>query len=984
VTSKRQTPSDSQSAAITADPGALLVLAGPGAGKTFCLIERIRFLIDKLGIDPARICAFTFTNRAAGEIETRLKEEIGSSVEQVRRGTMHAFCADLLRRYGSAAGVPPGFGIADADYQREVLCRLDPGQRSRYTKTLRLFSAHRLRKDQLSTSYLGLLERYEQYLTDRNQLDFDGIIIQAGRVLKSPHAAEIRRQWDVVLIDEFQDLNPVQYGIARELVRESAHLFAVGDDEQSVFAWNGADPRVFYHLLEDFPSARKVYLGENYRCPTQIFNVARRLVESNLSLFTDRTAQLAKRDSPFPIEAYVFESENEEAAWIVTDILRDRKENLNDLSDVAILYRTHAIGARVETELITGGVPCRLALGRAFSDDPIVGHLLAALRVIAFPADEIHRDAFFAAMLSKGLYRDLRTKAEARRAKERNTHRQDGPVSDRREWDLLRQLNEEVGVRPRSDAGRKQINRALYAWKNLEGLGTRHSSIDTLALEILSARVGAFKSILEKNHEDLSDPLSHPDVVLLAERLAEAKAASREIWIEKMGGAGIAMKGMLTLAGYANIRLGGVPSDGAQRIAARDTPTLGAPLGLFKAMQLNAAAGLADTFRDFTAIDLETTDRVAASAEIVDIAAVRVRDGRMVDEFHRRVKPYGRINAEAARLHRISEADVQDAPRFEDIWPAFREFCGDDIVIAHNGFDFDFSILTRMALPTGVPFDSTLYDALLLARDLVPTSRQLSELARKFGIDPGNAHGALDDSRTLAQVFPRLRDLQAERERKTSLGDVVDHLAIALWLDSEPNCREAEVLRHLLKRRPLYRYSHALEFYEQEQGSDASVPTADEVIEVLGGREVLVKVRTERTPDELYPATMQRLRTLLAGVPSGLLDEQIRDFLTTAALSKLNGEDTEAGRVNLLTLHATKGLEFSRVYIIGLEDSQYCCMPRGDPIPLDELAENRRLIYVGMTRAKDRLVLTRVESRGGKPTGGHQFIDELGIELTAI
>src|SRR5512132_869934 len=113
-------PSDSQLAAIEAEPGPLLVLAGPGAGKTYCLIERIRFLVEKRDFDPARICAFTFTNKAAGEIASRLEKTLGTRAGRIKRGTIHSFCAELLREFGEQVGLKPGFGIADEEYQLSV------------------------------------------------------------------------------------------------------------------------------------------------------------------------------------------------------------------------------------------------------------------------------------------------------------------------------------------------------------------------------------------------------------------------------------------------------------------------------------------------------------------------------------------------------------------------------------------------------------------------------------------------------------------------------------------------------------------------------------------------------------------------------------------------------------------------------------------------------------------------------------------------
>ncbi len=201
-------PSESQRKAIQAPPGPALVLAGPGAGKTFCLIERIRYLIDELGIEPARICAFTFTNKAADEIASRLARQLGARGEGVKRRTLHAFCAELLREYGAHVQLGSGFGIADDEYQRIVLRRLDRNAQ-RHRKLLTRFSVHRLRGDQLYPDDAKIFVRYEEFLAGRNVVDFDTLVVKAAELLeKSPAADEIRARWSVLLVDEFQDLNP--------------------------------------------------------------------------------------------------------------------------------------------------------------------------------------------------------------------------------------------------------------------------------------------------------------------------------------------------------------------------------------------------------------------------------------------------------------------------------------------------------------------------------------------------------------------------------------------------------------------------------------------------------------------------------------------------------------------------------------------------------------------------------------------------------
>jgi DNA helicase-2/ATP-dependent DNA helicase PcrA len=147
-------------------------------------------------------------------------------------------------------------------------------------------------------------------------------------------------------------------------------------------------------------------------------------------------------------------------------------------------------------------------------------------------------------------------------------------------------------------------------------------------------------------------------------------------------------------------------------------------------------------------------------------------------------------------------------------------------------------------------------------------------------------------------------------------------------------------------------------------------------VERLGGVQLMLRIRREKTADQRYPAAMARLRRLIAEIPEAPLEEQLPIFLDRVALSKLDGDDPEPKRLNLLTLHATKGLEFSRVYVVGAEDAQF--LP-GTPPASEEIEESRRLLYVGMTRARDRLVLTRAETRGGKPTGGHRFLDEMEL-----
>src|SRR5438552_2612979 len=259
--------------------GPVLVVAGPGAGKTFCLISRIQHLIAS-GIDPHRICAVTFTNRAAEEIAERLKHTLGDGdgADAVTHGTIHALCLALLREHTDAAGLRQGVGVAGEDYPRVILSRLRvPADRR--GQLLTLFGRHRFQGYRLTSSDQRLLHEYQSWLAHRNMVDFDQLIIKA-----EPLADRVADRWDHVLVDEFQDVNAVQYDLLKKLVEPHGSFFAVGDDEQSIFTWTGADPYVLVRFQRDY-DVEPIILEKNCRCSRQIFETARRVLAQNPQLF---------------------------------------------------------------------------------------------------------------------------------------------------------------------------------------------------------------------------------------------------------------------------------------------------------------------------------------------------------------------------------------------------------------------------------------------------------------------------------------------------------------------------------------------------------------------------------------------------------------------------------------------------------------------------------------------------------------------------
>jgi superfamily I DNA/RNA helicase len=234
-------------------------------------------------------------------------------------------------------------------------------------------------------------------------------------------------------------------------------------------------------------------------------------------------------------------------------------------------------------------------------------------------------------------------------------------------------------------------------------------------------------------------------------------------------------------------------------------------------------------------------------------------------------------------------------------------------------------------------------------------------------------------------VVPALAELRMRRMRKLALVHLLDWLGVALVLQRTSTAESEELLfREITRPYALGRYSDCLEAYAIEQAGTPTAPPVDEVIDRLGGRGLMDRLRTERSARDRYPVAVDRLRALVDSSQGDTVAEQIDALLTRVALSTSGGVEIEPHRVNLLTLHSTKGLEFSRVYLVGVEDQQLpgwrCLQEERD----EEIQEARRLLYVGMTRAKDRLVLTRVERRAGIDSGGSLFLVEAGLAPAAI
>jgi DNA polymerase III epsilon subunit family exonuclease len=945
----------------------MLVVAGPGAGKTFCLIERIRHLIQHHEVPPGRICAVTFTNKAADEIAHRLREAIGVGADEITRGTLHALCHSVLRAHSDAVGLARGFGIASPDDQRRVLQRLKIPKK-RHPALLALFGRHRLQQYQLSASDQDLHDRYRAALQRRHLVDFDDLIGLTAEVLRSSPeaAAATRARWDHVLVDEFQDLSLAQYEVITRIAAGHRNCFAVGDDEQSIFSWTGADPHILDRFRTEFEIGDPAVLNHNRRCSIQIFDVARRLIGCNPCLFDKRIE--ADRPSEHDVAALVFDDEALEASWVIADLRRDRSASGLEWGEYALLYRQHALGQYLETQLLQADIPCRLATGQALLDDEVIAYVIASLRLIHSPDDPFAMEALAERLLPGHVLDQARGTAAAP--------------------ELLENLRRLAQGLTKDEPDRPAAYRFIFHVENLAALPRAHRSLGTLVEELLGQRIGPYRNPLDEHAAELTDPAEFPEAPALARRLADALDHGRRVRLVRDRGVEIAVGRILAAAGFGEV-LPLAPGEAALPgdcvLGPTDARPGHWPLLVFKAAQLLATRDQRRRLLDYVAFDLETTGKDPRECEIVEIAAVRVRNGVIVDQFHRLVRPARTISAAATKVHGYRDADVCEQPYFAEIWPEFVAFVQSDVLVAHNGQQFDVPLLRRMA--AGAPGLDRLvfFDTLPLARSLCAGSARLEDLARQFGVDVGRAHHALDDVSMLAAVVHRLGELNLARARITAMVSSLGYLGLAFALN---DCREMtleeQLLRDLAVPAVLGRFSTCLEVYADErEAAGADAPTVDVVVERLGGVRLLERLRAERSPSDRYPAAVARLHALIGSVQAPTLGESIELLLARAALSTSADAEVDQRRVNLLTLHATKGLEFSRVYIIGAEDR---LLPGDRELKSDDikaLQEGRRLLYVGMTRAKDRLVLTRTVRREGWSSGGDLFLREAGLTSAA-
>lgn len=399
-----------QLAAVTAPAGPLLVIAGAGSGKTRTLTYRVAYLLEN-GIDPRNILLLTFTNKAAREMLGRVTNLLPVDASGLWGGTFHSIGNRILRRHGTALGYSSGFTIMDREDQKELIdsvvasAGIDPKE-IRFPKgdvLAEIFSfvvnTEKPLEELLAEKFpyfLPLLEkiqdvreRYEKKKKATNSMDFDDLLQKTLSMFQQhERIAEIyRRQFQFILVDEYQDTNKIQADLVDLLARDHHNVMVVGDDAQSIYSWRGANFQNILEFPKRYPDAQVFKIEMNYRSVPEILQVANAAIAANVQQFRKHLS--AMRESKALKPALVALNDGgEQAQFVAQRILELRDENV-DLDDIAVLYRAHYHAVELQLELSRRGIPYQITSGIRFFEQAHIKDVTSFIRFVANPRDEV-------------------------------------------------------------------------------------------------------------------------------------------------------------------------------------------------------------------------------------------------------------------------------------------------------------------------------------------------------------------------------------------------------------------------------------------------------------------------------------------------------------------------------------------------------------------------------------------------------------------
>ena len=1015
-----------QREAVTHKNGPLLVIAGPGTGKTRVITHRIAYLIREHGIKAENILAITFTNKAAQEMQERVNNEIGEPHgSNIKVSTFHAFCVQVLRKHALRIGLSENFTIFDQELQDEILTEsvralnlntddyppwllrnILSDAKCKSQNPIDAVDATDIHDPETAENIRSVLRNYQDRLAEYDALDFDDLLVktvelfeQVEDVQQDYHKAIVH-----ILVDEFHDVNSVQYHLLQLLCAPPEHnLMVVADEDQSIYSWRGSNPAYIDAFKVDY-NPRELALDDHYRCSEKILRAAEEVISRNTERQRQHTLRTHK-DAGRDIFHYTFDTPISEAHNIINVIQNLVTKRNYSYRDIAIFYRTHRLADVLEEQLLREHIQFqRIQPTNSFAEGNSKG-ILAYLRFIQWqlPQDLEQSINFPETCIDDLTWVRLKWLAQ-------------------REDIAFVELLKNIEAYPK-DVGPLTRRNVRQFWTQLERLSTdiegeRVDKIIPKLFDTLERSRTPYRAeeleVIEKQPE-MPNLVTAQDVLYSALNLGEPVQITASHGIDEYAAAHIIYQTLETYLNYTpqlqllppegnrpkpnengvDVLIGNFEEIGesardARTILIGTADTVSTDVirleaeGVHSITALKLCQRLVNRFEtpnmaDMVVYDLETTGLNPKTAEIVEIAAHRLSPiGDEVDRYYRLVRPPGgHIPESAKRIHGIDTETVKSSPGIEIVLPEFLGFIQDRILIGHNVAEYDNPILARdLRRYLKRDLSAPHYDTLTTARRLFPRQRcSMGALAEKFDIEHGRLHSALEDTRVNREIFKELIRIDAHKREAKSLPELLPFVGLGILAKTEgvtppeEALTETDIFLNVAKR---FVQTHNIGPLENLPLDPTEAAQAREYIETLHHA-------TVREFPEDADWRQRRIQFMNAVLHFELISDEhgLINFLDyQKLLTNIDELDDKTEQLTLMTLHAAKGTEFPVVIIIGMEEGSFPMWRQN--ITEAELEEERRLFYVGMTRAQEQLYLSSVVYRfGDRDRASSMFVREV-------
>ncbi len=1021
---------EKQRKTVTHKDGPLLVIAGPGTGKTKVITHRIAYLIREHSIKPENILAITFTNKAAEEMQERINSEIGEPHgSSVKACTFHAFCVKVLRKHATQIGLSENFTIFDQEFQDEILTEsvrelsLNPEDYPVWLLRNIISDAKCKLQNPVDTADTldiyesgtientrSVLQSYQDKLDAYDALDFDDLLVKTVELLERVEEvrAAYRKELSYVLVDEYHDVNNAQYRLLQLLCPPpEGNLMVVADEDQAIYSWRGSNPQYIEDFKADF-NPETLTLDDHYRCSEKILRAAEEVISRNTERQKQHTLRTHK-DVGRDIFHYTFDTPVAEALGIINVIENLVTQRNYSYRDIAIFYRTHRLADVLAEQLLRADIKFQRVQPMNSFGEGNSQSILAYLRFIQW---QLPQDLERALNFPETCIDDLtwvRLKWLAQREhiefiellKNIEAYPQDvGPLTRqnvRQFWTQLEHLSTEI----RGEQVDKIIqnlfdtleqSRSPYRAEELEVIERQPepSNLST-AQDVLYSALDLDEPIQIIACHGIDEYCAAHIIHQTLETYLDHTAQLQFLPPDENDVTQIANGVYMLIGDFAEIGESGRDARtvliGTADTINTDAIHLGAE-GARSITALKLCQRLINRFEspnmaDMVVYDLETTGINPKTAEIVEIAAQRLSViGDEIERFYRLVKPPGgRIPRAATRIHRIDAETVKDSPGIELVLPELMGFIQDRILIGHNVAGYDNPILARdLRRYLRRDLSAPHYDTLATARRLFPRQRcSMGALAEKFGIEHGRLHGALEDVTVNREIFKELIKIDAYKREVKSLAELLPLVGVGILAKAAASASEVAPTEGTLTETDAF--LNAAKRFTQTHGPelpDRFPLEATEMEQATAYMEELQNASAPEFPEDL--AWQQRRIQFMNAVlhfESMSDTNRLTDFLDyQKLLTNVDELDDTTEQLTLMTVHAAKGTEFPIVIIIGMEEGSFP-MWRQD-ITEAELEEERRLFYVGMTRAQAQLYLSSVTYRfGDRDRASSMFVREI-------